>query len=121
MGNNCMISSHVVLKKSILGNNVVVQSGCKIGMKGFGFIPIKNNNFKFPHIGRVLIDDNVEIGSNNTIDRGSLSNTIIGKNTFLDNQVHVAHNVNIGKNCTIVSNNNRAGITIFTNKYLLIY
>ena len=109
MGNNCMISSHVVLKNSILGNNVVVQSGCKIGMKGFGFIPIKNNNFKFPHIGRVLIDDNVEIAAGCTIDRGSVDDTEIGKNTYLDNQVHMAHNVKIGSNCMIAGQVGFAG------------
>ena len=109
VGNNCIISSHVVLKNSILGNNVVIQSGCKIGMKGFGFIPINENNFKFPHIGRVLIDDNVEIAAGCTIDRGSVDDTEIGKNTYLDNQVHMAHNVKIGSNCMIAGQVGFAG------------
>ena len=64
--------------------------------KGFGFFPVRKN-IRYPHIGMVIIEDNVEIGCNNTIDRGSLSNTVIGANTFIDNQVHIAHNVNIGK------------------------
>ena len=109
IGNNCKISSHVILKNSILGNNVVIQSGCKIGMKGFGFIPIKDNNFKFPHIGRVLIEDNVEIAAGCTIDRGSVDDTEIGKNTYLDNQVHMAHNVKIGANCMIAGQVGFAG------------
>ena len=57
----------------------MIQDGCKIGTKGFGFIPVKNKNFKIPHIGKVLIDDNVEIASNCTIDRGSVDDTEIGK------------------------------------------
>ena len=71
----------------------------KLVLKVFGFIPSKNKNIRTPHIGKVILEEGVEIGANSTIDRGSLSDTIIGKNTFLDNQVHVAHNVKIGKNC----------------------
>ena len=72
-------------------------------------------NLRYPHIGMVIIDDNVEIGCNNTIDRGSISNTFIGKNTFLDNQVHVAHNVNIGKNCIITGQVGFAGSSTIGN------
>ena len=102
IGENCTIGSQVVLKNSILGKNIVIQDGCKIGLKGFGFIPLKDNNFKFPHIGRVIIHDNVEIASGCTIDRGSVDDTEIGKNTYLDNQVHIAHNLKIGSNCMII-------------------
>ncbi len=109
IGNNCVIGSDVIIKNSIIGNDVVIQDGCKIGLKGFGFIPIRNKNFKMPHIGRVLIDDNVEIASGCTIDRGSVDDTEIGKNTYLDNQVHVAHNVKIGSNCMIAGQVGFAG------------
>ena len=67
----------------------------------------------------MLIEDNVEIGSNNTIDRGSISNTVIGKNTFLDNQVHIAHNVSIGKNCVITAQVGFAGSSKLGNKVLI--
>ena len=87
----------------------MIQDGCKLGQKGFGFIPLKNENFKFPHIGKVLIMDNVEIASNCTIDRGSVDDTVIGKNTYLDNQVHLAHNVKIGANCMIAGQVGFAG------------
>ena len=88
---------------------MVLQDGCKIGQKGFGFIPVNGNNIKFPHIGRVILEDNVEIGSNCTIDRGSVDDTCIGKNTYLDNQVHMAHNVKIGSNCMIAGQVGFAG------------
>ena len=115
IGNNCVIGSHVILKNSILGNNVVIQDDCKIGLKGFGFIPLNENNFKFPHIGRVIINNNVEIASGCTIDRGSVDDTEIGKNTYLDNQVHLAHNVKIGSNCMIAGQVGFAGSSTIGN------
>ena len=115
IGSNCVIGSDVILKNTIIGNNVVIQDGCKIGQKGFGFIPINNKNFKFPHIGKVLIHDNVEIASNCTIDRGSVDDTVIGSNTYLDNQVHMAHNVKIGSNCMIAGQVGFAGSSTIGN------
>ena len=100
IGNNCVIGHGNVIKNSLIGNNVVIQDNSKIGQKGFGFIPLKDINLKFPHIGRVLINDDVEIASGCTIDRGSVDDTVV-KNTYLDNQVHIAHNVKIGDNCMI--------------------
>ena len=87
----------------------MLQDKCMIGQKGFGFIPLKGKNIKFPHIGKVVIDDDVEIGSSCTIDRGSVDDTYIGKNTYLDNQVHIAHNVKIGSNCMIAGQVGFAG------------
>ena len=115
IGENCIIGSHVVLRNSIVGNNVVIQDGCKIGLKGFGFIPIKEKNLRFPHIGKVILKDNVELGANCTIDRGSIGDTMIGKNSFLDNQIHVAHNVRIGENCMIAGQVGFAGSSIIGN------
>ena len=88
---------------------MVIQDNCKIGQKGFGFIPLKDKNFKFPHIGKVVIENNVEIASGCTIDRGSVDDTIIGENSYLDNQVHIAHNVKIGSNCMIAGQVGFAG------------
>ncbi len=115
IGDECVIGSNVIIKNSILGKMVVIQDGCKLGQKGFGFIPIKGKNIKFPHIGMVKIEDCVEIASNCTIDRGSIDNTIIGQNTYLDNQVHVAHNVKIGSNCMIAGQVGFAGSSIIGN------
>ncbi len=109
LGDNCLIGSFVTIRNSLISNNVHIQDGSKIGVKGFGFIPNKNKNIRTPHIGRVILEEGVEIGANSTIDRGTLSDTIIGKNTFLDNQVHVAHNVKIGKNCMIAGQVGFAG------------
>tara|TARA_Y100000590_G_scaffold453638_1_gene599057 strand:- start:290 stop:1285 length:996 start_codon:yes stop_codon:yes gene_type:complete len=111
VGDNCIIGSQVTIRNSIISNKVSIQDGCKIGVKGFGFIPNKNNNIRTPHIGKVILEEGVEIGSNSTIDRGSLADTFIDKNTFLDNQVHVAHNVKIGKNCMIAGQVGFAGST----------
>jgi|TARA_B110001450_G_C17594984_1_gene470467 UDP-3-O-[3-hydroxymyristoyl] glucosamine N-acyltransferase len=115
IGKDCVIGSDVFLKNTVVGDNVVIQSGCKIGLKGFGFIPLKDKNFKFPHIGKVLINDNVEIASGCTIDRGSVDDTEIGRNTYLDNQVHIAHNVKIGSNCMIAGQVGFAGSTTVGN------
>ncbi len=109
IGKNCVIGYGVILRNSIIGDNVIIQDNCKIGQKGFGFIPLAERNFKFPHIGSVIIKDNVEIASSCTIDRGSVDDTIIGNNTYLDNQVHIAHNVKIGSNCMIAGQVGFAG------------
>jgi len=112
IGKKCVIGSNVIIKNTLIGDNVVIQDDCKIGLKGFGFIPIKDKNIKFPHIGKVIVDKDVEIASGCTIDRGSIDNTYIGKNTYLDNQVHVAHNVKIGDNCMIAGQVGFAGSSI---------
>ena len=95
------------------------MDGCVIGKKGFGFFPDKNSNLRYPQIGVVIINDNSEIGCGSTIDRGSLSNTIIGKNTFLDNQIHIAHNVKIGENCIIAGQVGFAGSSTLGNNVMI--
>ncbi len=112
IGKNCVIGSDVIIKNTIIGDSVVIQDGCKIGQKGFGFIPLKKKNFKFPHVGKVVIENDVEIASNCTIDRGSVDDTKISRNTYLDNQVHLAHNVKIGSNCMIAGQVGFAGSSI---------
>ena len=101
-----------IIRNSILKNNIKVLDGCVIGKKGFGFFPVNGNNLRFPQIGIVLINDNAEIGCGSTIDRGSISNTVIGKNTYLDNQIHIAHNVKIGQNSVIAGQVGIAGSSI---------
>ena len=119
IGNNCSIGSNVIIRNSLIKNNVHILDGCVIGKKGFGFFPGKETNYRYPQIGSVIIEDNVEIGCNSTIDRGSLSNTIIGKNTYLDNQIHVAHNVKIGENCIIAGQVGFAGSSTLGNNVMI--
>ena len=119
IGNNCNIGNNVIIKNSFIGNNTNILDGAIIGKKGFGFFPGKKRNIRYPHIGAVIVGNNVEIGCNNTIDRGSLSNTVIGDGTFLDNQVHIAHNVKIGKNCIITGQVGFAGSSTIGNRVMI--
>jgi len=119
IGNNCSIGSNVIIKNSFIMNNVHILDGCVVGKKGFGFFPDKVSNFRYPQVGIVIIEDNVEIGCGSTIDRGSLSNTIIGKNTYLDNQIHIAHNVKIGENCIIAGQVGFAGSSVLGNNVMI--
>ena len=109
IGNNCLIGSNTIIRNTIISNNVHILDGCVIGKKGFGFFPDKKNNYRYPQIGVVIINENAEIGCGSTIDRGSMSNTVIGRNTYLDNQIHIAHNVKIGDNCIIAGQVGFAG------------
>ena len=115
IGNNCSIGSNNIIRNTLIKNNVRILDNCIIGKHGFGFFPIKHKNLRYPHIGTVIIEDNCEIGCAATIDRGSMSNTTIGKNTYLDNQIHVAHNVKIGENSIIAGQVGIAGSSIIGN------
>ena len=96
---------------SIIGDNVIIQSGAVIGSDGFGLIKDSDFWIKVPHIGNVVIANNVEIGANTTIDKGTIDSTIISDNVKIDNLVHVAHNVTIGKNTAIAACVGIAGST----------
>ena len=119
IGNNCSIGSNVIVRNSVIKNNVHILDACIIGKKGFGFFPDKNKNHRYPQIGFVFINENSEIGCGATIDRGSMSNTIIGKNTYLDNQIHIAHNVKIGDNCIIAGQVGFAGSSTLGNHVMI--
>jgi UDP-3-O-[3-hydroxymyristoyl] glucosamine N-acyltransferase len=119
IGSNCSIGSNTIIRNTIIEDNVSILDGCVIGKKGFGFFPNNKKNLRYPHIGIVLIGENCEIGCGSTIDRGSMSNTIIGKNTFLDNQVHVAHNNKVGDNCIIAGQVGIAGSSTFGNNVMI--
>ena len=115
IGNNCSIGSSTIIRNTILKDNVKILDNCIIGKHGFGFFPINSKNLRYPHIGIVLIEENCEIGCGATIDRGSMSNTVIAKNTYLDNQIHIAHNVKIGENSIIAGQVGIAGSSIIGN------
>jgi UDP-3-O-[3-hydroxymyristoyl] glucosamine N-acyltransferase len=112
IGNNCSVGSNTIIRNTVVNNNVKILDNCVIGKHGFGFFPNNSKNIRYPHIGIVLIEDNCEIGCGSTIDRGSMSNTVIGKNTYLDNQIHIAHNVKIGENSIIAGQVGIAGSSV---------
>lgn len=105
IGENTIIHANVVINDSVvIGKNVIISPGCVIGFDGFGYYRDENGNLQnFPHFGGVIIEDDVEIGSNTSIDRGTLGNTIIKKGAKVDNLIHVAHNVVIGKNSMVIA------------------
>ena len=115
IGDNCSIGSNCIVRNCLIKNNVRILDNCVIGKHGFGFFPNSNRNLRYPHMGIVIIEDYCEIGCGSTIDRGSMSNTIIGKNTYLDNQIHIAHNVKIGENSIIAGQVGIAGSSVIGN------
>jgi len=108
---NTIIESHVCIKSgTIIGNQCIIKSGSVIGGDGFGFCKTPDGTWeKFPHLGKVIIEDNVEIGSNTVINRSVLGNTLVGKGTKIDSLVYIAHNVKIGANNIITANVTLAG------------
>jgi UDP-3-O-[3-hydroxymyristoyl] glucosamine N-acyltransferase len=113
IGKKTIIKGHTYIYDDIIiGDNVLIHSGAIIGSDGFGFEKDDEGNiFKFPHIGGVIIEDNVEIGANTCIDRGSIGNTIIKEGAKIDNLVHIAHNVEIGNNSFVIANSMVGGST----------
>jgi UDP-3-O-[3-hydroxymyristoyl] glucosamine N-acyltransferase len=112
IGKNCLIYSNVSIgDETVIGNNVIIHSGTVIGSDGCGFVPSEGGLIKVPQIGNVVIEDDVEIGSNCTIDRATMNVTKICKGTKFDNQVHIAHNVIIGDYSIILAHCTIAGST----------
>jgi UDP-3-O-[3-hydroxymyristoyl] glucosamine N-acyltransferase len=110
MGDDCELFPRVVLYPNLrLGQRVRIHSGVVVGSDGFGYVPVEGRYYKFPQRGTVVIEDDVEIGANCTIDRGALDETRIGRGTKLDNLVHVAHNVGIGSDCVIAAQTGISG------------
>ena len=113
IGQNCIIYPNVTIyHDTVIGDNVIIHSGSVVGSDGFGLVKNQDLWFKVPQVGNVVIHDNVEIGANSTIDRGTLDSTIISNNVKIDNHVHIAHNVIIGENTAIAACVGIAGSTI---------
>ena len=116
LGSNCLIYPNVtVYEDCIIHNNVILHSGCVIGSDGFGFLLHEGRQEKIPQVGNVLIHDNVEIGSNSSVDRASLGSTVIGAGTKIDNLVQIGHNCIIGENSIICAQVGLAGSTEIGN------
>ncbi len=109
IGRNCGIGPNASIVNALLGNGVTVHPGVRIGQDGFGYASGKDGHRKIPQIGRVIIQDDVEIGANSTIDRGALRDTIIGEGTRIDNLVQIGHNAVIGRHCLVVSQTGISG------------
>jgi UDP-3-O-[3-hydroxymyristoyl] glucosamine N-acyltransferase len=108
IGRDCAIGPHVSIIHALIGDRVIIHPGTRIGQDGFGYVMGARGHTKVPQIGRVIIQDDVEIGANTTIDRGAIRDTVIGEGTKIDNLVQVGHNTQIGRHCVVVA---RTGIS----------
>lgn len=111
IGRGCTIATGCSIQAALIGNNVIIFDGARIGQDGFGYAPGPKGMLKIVQVGRVIIQDNVEIGANTTIDRGTMDDTVIGEGTKIDNLVQIGHNVRIGRHCGIVAQVGIAGST----------
>jgi len=112
VGRDCRIGAHVSLSHALLGARVYVYPGARIGQEGFGFASTKDGFLSVPQLGRVIVEDDVEVGANATIDRGSSQDTVIGAGSRLDNLVQIGHNVVLGRCCVIVAQVGISGSTV---------
>lgn len=121
IGNNCLIFANVTIRENCrIGDNVIIHSGTVIGADGFGYLPDKVGNYtKVPQIGNVIIEDDVELGANVTIDRAALGSTIISKGSKIDNLVQIGHNVFVGQHTVISAQSGIAGSTKVGNYCML--
>jgi UDP-3-O-[3-hydroxymyristoyl] glucosamine N-acyltransferase len=109
IGRDCAVGANTVIACALIGDRVIIHPGCNIGQDGFGFVMGAKGHLKVPQVGRVIIQDDVEIGAGTAIDRGALRDTVIGEGTKIDNMVQVGHNVAIGRHCVLVSQVGIAG------------
>ncbi|RCL01405.1 MAG: UDP-3-O-[3-hydroxymyristoyl] glucosamine N-acyltransferase [Candidatus Tokpelaia sp. JSC085] len=116
IGRECYIGPGASVQYALIGNRVNLHAGVRIGQDGFGYIPIMAHLEKVPQLGSVVIQDDVEIGANTTVDRGALRNTIIGEGSKIDNLVQIAHNVQIGRFCLIAAHCGIAGSCVIGDR-----
>jgi UDP-3-O-[3-hydroxymyristoyl] glucosamine N-acyltransferase len=120
IGDDSIVYANVSIGENIrIGNRVILHAGTVLGSDGFGFVTDAGRHHKIPQVGGVIIEDDVEIGGNCTIDRATLGNTVIKKGTKLDNQIHVAHNVMIGEHCLFAAQTGIAGSSTLGNYVVL--
>ncbi|HWV54876.1 UDP-3-O-(3-hydroxymyristoyl)glucosamine N-acyltransferase [Pseudorhodoplanes sp.] len=103
IGRDCSVGAQTSVIHSLIGDRVIIHPGCRIGQDGFGYLMGPRGHAKVPQIGRVIIQDDVEIGAGTAIDRGAIRDTVIGEGTKIDNLVQIGHNVTIGRHCVIVA------------------
>ena len=112
LGPDCRVGQHASLSYAIIGARVYVYPGARIGQEGFGFASTTSGFLTVPQLGRVIVGDDVEIGANSTVDRGSFGDTVIGAGTRIDNLVQIGHNVRLGRCCIVVAQVGIAGSTV---------
>ena len=116
IGKHCLVYPHVTVREDVtIGNGVIIHSGTVVGSDGFGYVTVDGKHVKIPQVGTVVVEDDVEIGANVTIDRARFDKTVIGQGTKIDNLVQIAHNVMIGKHCLIISQTGISGSTHLGN------
>ena len=119
LGRDCRVGAHASISHSLIGNRVYIYTGARLGQDGFGFAVADTGFLTVPQLGRVLIGDDVEIGANTTIDRGSMQDTIIGAGSRIDNLVMIGHNVTLGRACVIVSQVGISGSTTIGDQVMI--
>jgi UDP-3-O-[3-hydroxymyristoyl] glucosamine N-acyltransferase len=119
IGRDCAVGPGATIVHALLGDRVIIHAGCRIGQDGFGYVMGPGGHLKVPQLRRVIIQDNVEIGANTTIDRGGLSDTVIGEGTKIDNLVQIGHNVRIGRHCIIVAQTGISGSAVLEDYAVL--
>jgi UDP-3-O-[3-hydroxymyristoyl] glucosamine N-acyltransferase len=119
IGKHCEIGAGVCISHAYVGDRVIILPGAAIGQAGFGFASTGSDYLKLPQLGRVIIQDDVEIGACTTIDRGALSDTVIGEGSKLDNLIMIAHNCRIGRNCVIAGQTGLAGSVVLEDGVVL--
>ncbi len=119
IGRDCSIGAGVTIVCALIGDRVIIHQGCRIGQDGFGFVMSGKGHLKVPQVGRVIIQDDVEIGAGTAIDRGAVRDTVIGEGTKIDNLVQVGHNVTVGRHCVLVAHSGIAGSTVLEDFVVL--
>jgi UDP-3-O-[3-hydroxymyristoyl] glucosamine N-acyltransferase len=119
IGRNCRIGAHAAIACSHIGDEVVIQSGVTLGASGFGFTPGPDGHLKTPQLGRVIVQDRVEIGANSAVARGALGDTVIGEGSKIDNLVQIGHNTIIGRHCIIAGKAGLSG-SVILGDYVLV-
>jgi UDP-3-O-[3-hydroxymyristoyl] glucosamine N-acyltransferase len=120
IGRDCAIGPNASIIHALIGDRVIIHPGCRIGQDGFSYVMgTATGHVKVPQVGRVILQDDVEIGANTTIDRGAMSDTVVGEGTKIDNLVQIAHNVTIGRHCILVSQTGISGSVVIEDGVLI--
>ncbi|HEX5325562.1 MAG TPA: UDP-3-O-(3-hydroxymyristoyl)glucosamine N-acyltransferase [Acetobacteraceae bacterium] len=119
LGPDCRVGAHASVSHALVGSRVTIYPGARVGQDGFGFATVDRRHHSMPQLGRVVLEDDVEVGANTTIDRGSLRDTVIGAGSRLDNLVQIGHNVRLGRGCVIVALVGISGSTVLEDHVMI--